>query len=284
MAEGRITYRAKKEIVCPVCDNRFSREELLIGGGRMNAGELTDELHRVYLPTKKYGDVHPLIYPVTVCPRCWYAAYPRHFEELESQGFEKIRGDVQGRKNILKPIFPDLDFDAERGLAEGIASYMLAAFCYEHRIPKNSPTFYRGLSFLRAGWLAKNLHKQQSEDNFDYLAEILLRKASFFYSEILHTVGKDNERIEDIPNHGPDQDNNYGFDGVLYLIGVLVLKYGSRDDVQYRRSALKAARAAVSRIVGMGQSTKSKPSALLDLGRALHKAIKKELNEDSDDA
>ena len=61
MAEGKISYRAKNETACPVCDNTFRREELLTGGGRMNAGDLTDELHRIYLPTQRYGEVYPLI-------------------------------------------------------------------------------------------------------------------------------------------------------------------------------------------------------------------------------
>jgi len=281
---GKVSYLAKSETVCPICDNKFNREELLTGGGRMNAGDLTDELHRVYLPTQKFGEVYPLIYSISVCPKCWYAAYPRHFEALEDIGHKGIAETVGDRKNLLKPIFPELDFDGDRGLEEGIASYVLAAACYEFRESAIAPTFLRGLSFLRAGWLARDLHDLRPAENYDYMAKILLRKASFFYGEILECERKGSESIESIPHHGPDQDNNFGFDGVLYLIGVLLLKYGQREDKDRRISALKAARSAVARIVGMGQSSKSKPSVLLDLARELHKSIKKELEEISGNA
>jgi uncharacterized protein (DUF2225 family) len=279
MAEGKITYRAKNETVCPICNNSFRREELLTGGGRMNAGELTDELHRVYLNTQKYGDVYPLMYPVSVCPKCWYAAYPRHFETMGAEVHSRIESTVGERKNLLRPLFPDLDFDRDRGLEEGVSSYVLAALCYEHRIAGKTPTFLRGLSFLRAGWLAKDLHDRMPAENYDYMSRIFLRKASFFYAQVLECEQNGRENIEDVPHHGPDLDNNFGFDGVLYLLGVLLLKYGQKEDSDRRVSALKEARSAVSRIVGMGLSSKSKPSALLDLGRDLHKSIKKELED-----
>lgn len=243
----------------------------------MNAGELTDELHRVYLPTQRYGDIYPLIYPVSVCPHCWYAAYPRHFENSGPDVLDVIQGEIETRKNYFKNILPEIDFERDRTLQEGIASYVLAALCYEHRPPDDTPSFMRALSFLRAGWLANNLHELKPQENFDYLAKIFLRKASFFYSEVLLNEQQGKESIENIPHHGPDLDNNFGFDGVLYLTGVLLLKYGQSDDAIKRAAALKEARSAVSRIVGMGKSSKSKPSVLLDLGRELHKSIKSEL-------
>jgi len=279
MAEAKVTYRAKNNTTCPICGNEFKREELLTGGGRMNAGELTDELHRVYLPTQKYGEIYPLLYPVTVCPQCWYAAYPRHFETLSSEDHTVIEGSIGKRKNMLKPLFPNLDFDKDRGLEEGISSYVLAAQCYERRVPDTNPTFYSGLSFLRAGWLARDLHDRMPAENYDYLSKIFLRKASFYYGEVLEKERRRTESLEDVPNHGPDIDNNFGYDGVLYILGILLLKYGQSNDSPRRVPALKEARSAVSRIVGMGQSSKSKPSALLDLGRELHKRIKKELED-----
>ncbi|RKX71744.1 MAG: DUF2225 domain-containing protein [Spirochaetes bacterium] len=279
MAEGKVSYRAKNDTVCPICGYEFKREELLTGGGRMNAGELTDELHRVYLSTQKFGDVYPLIYPVSVCPHCWYAAYPRHFEELTAEEHSQIQDSIGKRKNMIKSLFKNLDFDKDRGLEEGISSYVLAAQCYEYRVPETNPTFYSGLSFIRGGWLAKDLHDLMPAENYDYMSRIFLRKASFYYGEVLEKDRNRTESIEDVPNHGPDIDNNFGYDGVLYLLGVLLLKYGQSDDSSRRISSLKEARSAVARIVGMGKSSKSKPSALLDLGRELHKKIKKELED-----
>lgn len=277
MPEARITYRTKKSTICPVCKEEFRREELHTGGGRMNAGILTDELHREYLQTKKYGTIYPLIYPVAVCPRCWFAAFPRHFTPLEDDVVEALERTIGERKNIIRPLFDNVDFERERTLNEGIAANVLAAASYDHFPRSVTPTFLRGLCFLRAGWLAKDLHEQQPSVHYDYMARIFLRKASFFYAEVLQCQENGSESIEEIPHHGPDLDNNYGYDGVLYLVGVLQLKYGRRDNPVKRAATLQLARTAVSRIVGMGESSKAKPSALLDLGRDLHKAIKTEL-------
>lgn len=277
MADDRITYRAKKSILCPICGSKFRREELLTGGGRMNAGELTDELHRIYLPTRKHGYVYPLIYPVSVCPDCCYAAYPRHFDTLEGEEYPQIESRIEEWKKIVQPLFQDLDFSKNRRLEEGVASYLLAALCYEYRSPITAPTFMRGLSFLRAGWLAVDLDREKKGGNYDAMSRIFLRKAAFFYNGALERGLSGKEDIEDINHHGPDLDNNFGFDGVLYLVGVLQLKYGQRANRGSRISALKRARTAVSRIVGMGLSTKAKPSSLLDLSRKLHKSIKFEL-------
>ena len=82
----KLTFFEKKQTVCPVCDAKFYREELLSGGGRLIAGELTEELRRRYEPSKKFGEVHPLVYPVTVCPTCYFAAYPQDFGKLPDNG------------------------------------------------------------------------------------------------------------------------------------------------------------------------------------------------------
>jgi len=277
MADDRITYRTKEKSSCPICKKKFQREELLSGGGRMNAGELTDELHRIYLPTQKYRDVYPLIYPVSVCPSCWYAAYPRHFAALKGENRSQIESRIEEHRNLVQPLFQNLDFGRGRRLEEGVASHLLAALCYEYRNPLTTPTFLRGLSLLRAGWLATDLDKKKAGENYDSMSKIFLRKAAFFYSEALEWEIRGKEDIEGVSHHGPDLDNNFGFDGVLYLVGVLQLKYGQRKNRASRISALKQARTAVSRIVGMGKSTKAKPSPLLDLGRKLHKSLKLEL-------
>ena len=52
-----ISFYAKEKMLCPVCKKSFAREEMLSGGGRMIAGDLTDELHRQYEPSAKYGKI-----------------------------------------------------------------------------------------------------------------------------------------------------------------------------------------------------------------------------------
>ena len=56
-----ITYWSKDKIICPVCKKLFPREIMRSGNGRMIAGGLTPELHRIYEPSAKYGRIYPLI-------------------------------------------------------------------------------------------------------------------------------------------------------------------------------------------------------------------------------
>ena len=63
-----ISYWSKNKCHCPVCKKDFPREEMLSGNGRMNAGKLTDELHRLYIPSARYGKIYPLIYAIGACP------------------------------------------------------------------------------------------------------------------------------------------------------------------------------------------------------------------------
>ena len=91
----RVTFYLKKEIKCPICDEIFLREELLTGRGRLIAGGLTQELRRLYEPSKLYGKVNPLLYPVTCCPKCFYSAYHDDFSKLKSAGIEKAKAGIE---------------------------------------------------------------------------------------------------------------------------------------------------------------------------------------------
>jgi len=282
MAEGKnlkLTFYQKQELLCPVCGNAFHKEELLSGGGRMNAGDLTEELHREYRPTNKFGKVYPLLYPVTVCPSCFYASYPSDFQNPDGGRISRLKDEIGDRKSMTKRLFPELDFQINRRLQEGIASYMLAVSSYESAQPYNAPTLKQAFSCLRAAWLCMDSHKEKPDENYDYLAQIFYRKAGFLYNRVIEQEQSGKESVEGVPHLGPDLDNNYGFDGVLYLAGYLEFKYGQRSNPERRSAQLKKARSTVSRIVGMGKSSKSKPSALLELARDLHKKIKDELDE-----
>jgi uncharacterized protein (DUF2225 family) len=277
--QKKISFRASEKLVCPVCDMEFNREEILSGGGRMNAGKLTQELHRVYLPTEKYGDIYPLIYPVTVCPKCYNAAFPKDFLKPPAQTLAKLKEETHRRKQELRELEVDVNFTENRGLQEGIASYFLALLCYEHYPKEFSPCFRQALCSLRGAWLCDDLHVKKPQENWDYLRNIFYRKAAFLYAQVVEQDQKGKEVVSQLQQFGPDIDKNYSFDGVLYLSGLLEYEYGQKNDPQTRGIILKRARSTISRIVGMGKSSKSKPGVLLDHSRDLHKEIKKALQE-----
>jgi len=278
-----LTFFSKTPISCPVCDSTFYREELRTGRGRLNAGDLTAELRRTYVPSQKFGEVFPLVYPVTVCPACYYGALHSDFMEIPADAASRVRDEEQRRIADARLLFDSLDFTAPRGLAEGCASYYLAAASYEHFPAEFSPTFKRGLSCLRAAWICNDLHRKRPNDNFDYLARVFYRKARFFYAHAVALEQTGRETLSGAPNLGPDLDKNYGYDGVLYLTGLLEYKYGPRKEPSKRRTALTRAKRAVARIFGMGKASKDKPAAILDNAREVYEEITKELGEENTD-
>lgn len=278
-----LTYFSKTPIECPVCETKFYREELRTGRGRLNAGELTKELRRTYLPSQKYGEVYPLIYPVTVCPGCYYAAYHPDFLELPEESFDAIRAEEHKRISNVQRLFETVDFTAPRRLQEGCASYYLATTSYEHFGRAVSPVFKQGLSCLRAAWLCNDLHRKRPNDNFDYLAKVFYRKARFFYTYAVELEQKGQQTMSAARHLGPDLDKNYGYDGVLYLTGLLEFRHGPSSDPEKRVQALGRAKRTVARIFGMGRASKDKPAAILDNAREVYEEITKELGEENRD-
>ncbi|QQO07472.1 DUF2225 domain-containing protein [Breznakiella homolactica] len=280
--EVKATFLSKDEVFCPVCSAAFRREELLTGGGRLIAGAITDELHRLYEPSVKYGDVYPLAYPVTVCPECWFAAMDKDFTSLPDDDRERILGDQEQRMAEVANIFPAVDFSTPRDLIDGAASHYLALRCYGY-FPKDfSPTIKQGICAIRAGWLFDEMQKKYPDQNFDWLALLFKKKAQFLYSEAVYKEQSGKEPLSGIKNFGPDTDKNYGYEGALYLSALLQLKYGPREDSNRRIELLGESKRTIAKIFGLGKSSKTKPGPLLEHARNLYDTINKELNETDD--
>ena len=158
---GNLTYYAKEQFECPVCKTKFKKEELHQGGGRLIAADLTDELHRTYTPSVKYGEVIPLLYQVVVCPKCYYASFPGDFRLPSSAVIAKLFESTQNRYSSMHKLFSKLDFSDARTICEGAASYYLAIMCYSVFDKKFSPTVKQAICSLRAAWLFKTLDEKK---------------------------------------------------------------------------------------------------------------------------
>ena len=99
---------------------------------------------------KKFGELFPLIYFITVCPSCYYATYPDDFSILTESSKKKIKTDTGKRKKSIGFLFQALNFTESRDLGEGFASYYFAVMCYEHLEKRNSPTLKRAICTLRS--------------------------------------------------------------------------------------------------------------------------------------
>ena len=276
----KISYWSKNRCHCPVCQNNFEREEMLSGSGRMIAGELTDELHRVFEPSAKYGQIYPVIYSIGACPKCHTALFWSDFEEIQdNNSLNALLADSKNRKEIVNNMFPYYELTRERNLLDGAAMYYLALLSDEKVDLSYAPTMKRAIISLRLAWICRDLQKIVPEHNYDYAAEVFYRKAQFFYEQTLINETQRIETIAKITNFGPDIDKNYGYDGVIYLNSLLEYKYGQKEDMQMRYKKLDANKRSIARIFGLGKSSKSKPGPLLEKSRDLYDKLTATLNE-----
>lgn len=268
------TFFSKQKITCPVCKKDFEKEELMSGGGRLIAGPLTDELRRTYEPSKKYGTLYPLIYAIGACPVCHIGL---HWEDFELQFDEEVKGklldDEQERIKSVETIFPHYNFGRKRNLLDGAAAYYLALLTYEKMPASFSPTIKKAQIALRLAWMSNDLNEVLPNRNFDYTRELFYRKALFFYQESLLYETNNTEDITGIKSFGPDIDKNYGYDGVIYLSGLLEYKYGQTEDEILRLKKVDEYKRAIARVFGLGKSSKEKPGPLLELSRNLYDTL-----------
>jgi uncharacterized protein (DUF2225 family) len=282
MDDVKISFRSKEGYTCPACGAEFHREELLSGGGRLIAGKLTDELHRLYEPSAKYGEVYPLAYQATVCPECWYASSDKDFPLLDEDVSFDVSQSRDDRRNEVDLLFPNVDFYENRTLISGAASLYLTFRCYEYFPKKFSPTIKQAIAALRTAWLCEELHTKQPAEHYDWVATLFKKKAEYLYDKAIAFEQSGEESLSAAKNLGPDTDKNYGYEGVLYLSGLLKMNYGSPGTPAQRSSSLENTKRIIAKMFGLGKSSKNKPGPLLELAKNLYDRIKKELNEADD--
>ena len=275
--ELKVSFFSKKEYACPACAATFHKEELLSGGGRLIAGVLTDELHRLYEPSVKYGEVYPLAYQPVVCPKCWFASMEADFPLLPAGNQDQALLDQKQRFKETRLIFPDVDFTQSRRLIEGAASQYLTLRCYDYYNKETSPTIKQGIASLRTAWLLDELNKKNPGQHYDWLGTLFRKKAQYFYNEALDREQHGVETLSGIKTFGPDTDKNYSYEGMLYLCAYLRYKYGASADSAQRIASLEDARRTIAKLFGMGKSSRDKPGAFLDLARKIYNAINQEL-------
>jgi len=277
--ELKLTYLSKKEFTCPVCNTQFRKEELFSGGGRLIAGKLTDELHRLYDPSKKYGVIFPLVYESIVCPECWFASMENDFQILPRENADKVKADTENRMKDTLAIFPGVDFHENRTLMDGAASLYLTLRCYDFYNKSNSPTIKQGLAAIRCAWLLDELNTKYPDQHYDWLGTLFRKKAHYLYNEALSREQSGRETLSGIKVFGPDTDKNYSYEGMLYMCAYLRYKYGPAHNEDERKSSLEDARRTIAKLFGMGKASKDKPGAFLEHARKLYDTINKELSE-----
>ncbi|WP_406032343.1 DUF2225 domain-containing protein [Treponema saccharophilum] len=277
---AKISFWSKdKKFICPVCNKEFEREELF--QGRTSAGDLTDELHRLYVPTQRYGEVFPLIYSVGACPRCHLSLLWGDFQALkdDKKSIERLRNDEYNRKKAVEAVFPHYDVKRARNLLDGAAMYYLAILSYEKMDIGYSPTFKRAMLSVRLAWICNELERKIPGYHYDFVAQSFYKKALFFYGQTLVNETNGTEPVGNLGSYGPDVDFNYGYNGIIYMNAILEYKYGQTDDMNLRFKKFGENKRSIARIFGIGKSSKEKPGPLLNHARDLYDKLNKELHD-----
>ncbi len=276
----KISFRQKNPTLCPVCRNEFYREEMFTGSGRLIAEKLTDELRRLYKESQKFGKIHPLVYVMSVCPNCLYTAYPKDFSDVTDAEITKLQEMRSARKNAVSKFFGQLNFNDDRNLTLGAASFMLAVDCYNFRRKNVAPTFKKGVSSIRAAWLFSDLAEEYPDQPYRKLSLFFYKKAYEYYNKILELLQTGAEPADAAGNMGPDTDKNWGYEGILYISAILTIKYGAAEkDLEKRIENFNISKRYCSRLFGAGKSSKSTPTELLEKTRVLYEKINNMLEQ-----
>lgn len=276
-----VTFFSTKAIECPICEAEFVVEKLR--GKRINANDLDDELRRKYTPLKRYGKVYPLIYPVVVCPECYYAALAADFLKVSDKVKTNIDKHKDERFDYIKSIFDKkFDFTLKRTLEHGAASYILAVSTYSFFQKEVAPTFKRGLCSLRAAWLFTDLIEEIKEESakFAYIRDTFYLKAEHYYTQSILLEQRGKERLENVDNMGPDTDKDYKYDGVKYISSLLNYKLAFLDPgIEMRIKKFTKIKSTMGRLFGFGKITKEKPGTILEKAKELFEQIKMDVKK-----
>ena len=159
--------------------------------------------------------------------------------------------------------------------------YYLALMTYDDFGPYMLPTMKQAILSLRLAWLTKDINLRCANHNYDLISQMFYSKALFFYQQAVIAETTKEEKSSTLANMGPDMDKNYGWDGVIYLCGLLEYKYGQQEDVQLRLKKLNESKTAIARIFGLGKSSKNKPGPLLEHARNLYDNLSKLVNDEN---
>jgi hypothetical protein len=271
--QKKISYRAKEATKCPVCGTTHFKEELLSGSGRLIAGKLTPELRRLYEENKKWGKIEPLVYHLQVCPKCLYTAFPKDFTNLSADEILAQKNTVSHRQKVVETFFGKYDMGENRHLVHGVISYMLAVDCYHLRGNAAAPTPKKAVCAIRAAWLLDDLYKEANYRPYDKLRDFYYIEAARYYKRVLDTMSAGIEPMEEEKYLlGPSLDFNWAFDGVIYLNSYLTRKFidqmatNSKD----KYAIIDSSRRYLSKLYGSGKSSKSRPSAIIDMAKELY--------------
>jgi uncharacterized protein (DUF2225 family) len=80
------------------------------------------------------------------------------------------------------------------------------------------------------------------------------------------------EKLEDAGRMGPDTDKEWGYQGLQYIVGVLVFRFAEEmeQDLRTRIDIFERSRRMLAKMFGSGKADKNFPADLVDKTRDIH--------------
>lgn len=235
-----------KEIVCPVCENKFLARTVKTNGYRMKKKDSD-----FYI---KYDIINPYFYDVLLCNVCGYAAMKSDFRKLRQFEIERVQKNItpkwHGRK--YPPLY-DIKVAIER--------YKLSLLNYSIIDSRSSK---KAMNCLKLSWLYRELKDEKNEELFRKNAIIGFKDA--YLNEGLPIYGMDNFTV-------------------LYLIGELNRRSGNYDEALKYLGDVITSRIASKRIKDMAVTQKDLIKETLKQNEAAEEEAEEEEdnNDNSED-
>lgn len=138
----------------------------------------------------------------------------------------------------------------------------------------------KAICALRAAWLFNDLEVENPTEDYGDLQNLFYKKALEYYKDVLRKQERGEESFDGIRHLGPDTDFNYGYDGILYLVGVLTLRNSYLiKEPDKKIEEFENAKRIVSKMFGLGKASKEKPSLILDMARELYEELSAKIDE-----
>lgn len=174
-----------KEIICPVCSNKFKARSVKTSASRMIKKDSDFFIH--------YERICPYFYDVWLCNRCGYASMKHDFHKIKEYQMEKVR-------KLISPKWKGHQYPDVYDVSIAIERYKLSLLNY---CITESRASSKAINCLKLAWMHRI-----SQDNTNELT--FIKQAAEGFNEAYYS--------EDFPIYGMDRY------ATMYLIGELYRK------------------------------------------------------------
>ena len=234
---------------------------------------------------RDFGEVHPLVYDVTVCPSCFYAALRSDFSAVPQKTLATLEAETAAR---VSP-GPERLSRVWTSRAPGVSWRERPATTWRFSATSVFPrTFLRPsrapcAACAPRGCAAISTRRRPNE-NFDYLALVFYRKARVLYRGAIDREQSGKEPIGAAKWMGPGHGQELRVSKASFTCRGCWSSSTATGEIRDLpgEPSWTSRKRTIAKMFGLGKRSKAKPGPLLDKARDLYERLKAELNQDDD--